>query len=163
MSRGSAGRIAGVKGWIALCGVLLGWGALAGNFPFADDFESGTLLTTATPAGHWDSDSTVAGTTASVSAQAAHRGADSLRIGDADSSLAGGDEAGLQENFPVTTGDIYGRFWMRLTAISSLASTSNRMIVSQFHGSTGSNALDAVVSGPGLTVSVGGYDKTGSY
>lgn len=88
---------------------------------FADDFETGTVLTSDAPAGKWDARFVANGANAIVaSAAAAHRGGFGLRVTDGRNTGGGGPEVNVYRDFPASGGDFHARFWVRLATTNGL-------------------------------------------
>lgn len=87
---------------------------------FAEDFESGTLLKSAAPAGCWDeAESAATLHTMAVSAAAAHRGANGLRVVDARDTTSAG--MGHFVSRHVYNGPArYIRSWIRIESSNKL-------------------------------------------
>src|SRR5688572_19784447 len=96
--------------------LLLAWAATASAVPlFADDFESGNILTTDVPPGRWDDVIWVLPSDAGVIASAAHRGAGGLRYVDNRSITGAGPGTTVEKDFGAPAGgDFYARAWIRV-------------------------------------------------
>lgn len=90
----------------------------AQGVPFADDFETGTLLSTEPSPGQWTRIHLEGSNALQVSAVAAHRGSWGYRFTDNESITAAGGEGLLNVRIPPLAGNVYTRFWMRINPIT---------------------------------------------
>ncbi len=104
---------------VTLVALLAGAAARAQGVVFADDFETGTLLTSEVPAGRWASlDDATPQEQLRSSAAAAHRGAFGARVTDA---ITGADNLSvhLYHPEPARTGPYYVRMWVRMVSTNN--------------------------------------------
>jgi hypothetical protein len=157
------GRPRRASGWGRACAVaLLCVGSAAAAQALSDDLESGTLLTTDMPPGHWTQKTvTSAGSSVAVDTAARHRGNEGLRVVDNDADAGVGQQDNVLATVAGGSQDLYLRFWMRLTSSNQLGSfylggigatlpTSGTLISSVSH-----------VFGTGSQLS--GFDRSGNW
>ncbi|MBK7861319.1 MAG: hypothetical protein IPJ65_22445 [Archangiaceae bacterium] len=89
---------------------------------FSDDFESGHLLGTETPAGAWQAMSGATPNTLTLTSAAAHRGAFGLRSHDEDAAAASGYGHAVKRATAARDGDLYLRLWLRRSALTATGS-----------------------------------------
>ncbi|QRK08840.1 hypothetical protein JQX13_01310 [Archangium violaceum] len=100
-------------------------GAAAPGDWFSDDFETGTLRTSDTPAGRWDSTGASSPNTLTNGTAGAHRGQYGLTVVDRTSNAGSQANANVVRD-PLTT-ELHVRTWLRLRAVS----TPGSMVVLQ--------------------------------
>lgn len=89
-----------------------------GQTLLAEDGESGSLLKSASPPGHWDTYEAVSPNVLQLATEAAHRGQHGLRLDDVVVASGTGDAASLTYDLPALPGhNFYARGWVRLTRI----------------------------------------------
>lgn len=131
---------------------------------FADDFETGTLVATDTPAGKWTSTifnascPSPGSCTLAATAAAARRGGFGFELVDNATPTGGGTQAEIRAGLaPQTT--LFGRFWFRAAASNG----SGSVVLAQIIAGSGNAALDLKLGLANNTLAVGGFDTTGTY
>lgn len=115
-----------------------------------DDFESGTLLQSASPTGVWEQLlNPSADINVTVGAAGAHRGTSGYRLQDTGATGGSGVQTAALSHVNRLTGDVYSRFWVRFTQTNA----SGSVVIWQLGRSA---HLYAVL--PNLDLALGGND-----
>ncbi|WP_157774873.1 LamG-like jellyroll fold domain-containing protein [Melittangium boletus] len=88
---------------------------------FSDDFETGTLRTSDTPAGRWDDAAATSPNTLASGAAGAHRGRYGLTVTDRTSNPGSLASASVEPGAPLSS-EFHVRTWLRLRAVSASGS-----------------------------------------
>lgn len=114
----------GRRGWVLGCWVLLqSSGAVAAPVTwFSDDFETGTLLASDSPAGRWDNAIAKSPNTLSSGVAGAHRGQYGLTASDRNGSSGGTFHASTYATLSSQAPDFFIRTWLRVRSIGTLGS-----------------------------------------
>jgi hypothetical protein len=145
----------------ALCFAVAAFPARAGTL-FSDDAESGTVLKTEMPPGHWD-DYTDLSANVSVTADplAAHTGSFGLRFDDAESASGIGNVDYVGATISPGQSNVYFRAWIRVTGWNGVGDI-DVIHIRNAQGSTSNVNVALDITAGGL-IYIGGMDATGNY
>jgi uncharacterized protein (TIGR03382 family) len=118
----------------------------------ADDFESGALSGPQTP---WKTVFAQPGNSWSVDRAAAHRGQLGARFVDTTTTGSRASEGQLLAPLQRLTGDLYARFWVRLTL-----SGTDSLYISAFASDVPYDLAEVEVDAPSLQVATTGFDSS---
>lgn len=124
---------------------------------FADDFESGTLLTSNTPAGKWASQSVGASCSVAAATGAAKRGNFGFAVVDGSSIAGSGVQGELVRSIASLT-NVYARFWFRLGAVTTpgvITLAEIRLGATPFY--------ELKLNIPGNQIEIGGINNVADY